>query len=153
MRQTQNPYGVGWGVQGPVRRQCRCCFIDYPVVSPLDPPTCEHCRDHRSDGTPEQQAVCWREHADRSRLIAKRARDMLEDAIEKQKNTAAQLSEAKQATAVALKSRDRHRALCEAVMALHPKRSDGSCGCDQRPCLEREAYDATDFRRHRNYQD
>jgi hypothetical protein len=141
-----NPFGVrhrGATVR-PYPATCECCRIEFIVLAPESHPhhqkRCEHCRDHKPEGTTDEQLTAFREHHNRYPAEIAKARKMTREAMAAKENAELELQSGRRQVATALKSRDRHKAIHEAVMAEHVPTETGKCLCGQRfPCPTVEA--------------
>jgi hypothetical protein len=136
-----NPYAVGHA--GATVREypatCECCKIEFIVRAPTSQTRhakrCDHCVDHELEGTADQQLTAFREHHNRYPHVVAKARKMTREAMAAKENAERDLKSGRQQVAAALRSRDRHKSIHEAVMAQHVPTGDGKCLCGQRfPC-------------------
>jgi hypothetical protein len=144
--QFMNPFGVrhSGATVRPYRATCECCRIEFMVLAPESHPhhqkRCDHCRDHKPEGTTSEQLTAFREHHTRYPAEVARARKMTGEAVAAKDSAERQLAAGRQQVAAALKSRDRHRGIHEAVMAQHVPTETGKCLCGQRfPCPTADA--------------
>jgi hypothetical protein len=120
-----NPYAVGHtgATVRPYPATCECCEIEFIVQAPASqhhhPKRCDHCLDHKLDGTTDQQLAALREHQDRYPAEVAKARKMTREAMAAKERAERELASNRQQVAAALKSRDRHKGIHEAVMAQH----------------------------------
>jgi hypothetical protein len=136
-----NPYAVGHA--GATVRDyattCECCEIEFVVRAPTGqtphPKRCDHCVGHELEGTADQQRTALREHHNRYPDVVAKARKMTREAMTAKESAQRELESGRQQVAAALKSRDRHGGIHEAVMSQHVPTGDGKCLCGQRfPC-------------------
>jgi len=148
-----NPYAVGHAgaTVRPYPTTCECCRIEFIVRAPASqkhhPKRCDHCVDHQLEGTTDQQLAALGEHHDRYPAEVAKARKMTREAMAAKERAELERDSSREQVAEALKSRDRHRGIHEAVIAQHYPTDDGSCTCGQRfPCSTVEAVEAARIR-------
>ena len=136
-----NPYSVGH--TGATVRDylatCQCCEIEFIVRAPASqkhhPKRCDHCVDHQLEGTTDQQLTAFREHHNRYPAEVAKARKMTREAMAAKERAELERDSSRERVAAALRTRDRHRGIHEAMLAQHVPTEDGKCLCGQRfPC-------------------
>jgi hypothetical protein len=113
-----------------------------PESQPHHQKRCDHCGDHKPDGTTSEQLTAFREHHTRYPAEVARARKMTREAMAAKESAERELESGRRKVAAALQSRNRHKGIHEAVMALHDPTDNGRCLCGERyPCPTRAAAD------------
>lgn len=152
---TSNPYGVGESGIDLVTRTpiCGCCHLRFAYDTPRHTPKirgrCDHCIDHRPDGSLTDQRDTLGEHEPRLRewlrLVTEKANE-LERRSTRQGDL---IADQRRQVAAALQARDRHRDLAAAALSVHGKAPGAgrSCLCGlPDPCKTIRAVDAVDDR-------
>jgi hypothetical protein len=147
--QFMNPFGVrhSGATVRPYPATCECCSIEFIVLAPESHPLhqrrCEPCRDHNPDGTQDEQLTAFREHHNRYPAEVAKARKMTREAMAAKESAERELESGRRRVAAALRTRDRHKGIHEAVMAQHLPTETGKCLCGQRfPCPTVDAANA-----------
>ena len=148
-----NPYAVGHARRNRATIPDHLRMLQDRVHSPSPgkpkhhPKRCDHCVDHQLEGTTDQQLAALGEHHDRYPAEVAKARKMTREAMAAKERAELERDSSREQVAAALKSRDRHRGIHEAVIAQHFPTDDGSCTCGQRfPCSTVEAVEAARVR-------
>lgn len=124
---TSNPYGVGESGIDLVTRTpiCGCCRLRFAYDTARHTPKirdrCDHCIDHRPDGSLTDQRDALGEHEPRLREWL---RLVTEKANELERRSAHQgdlIADQRRQVAAALQARDRHRDLAAAALSVHGK--------------------------------
>ena len=118
---------------------CECCEIEFIVRAPTTqkhhPKRCDHCVNHGPKGTADDQLTAMREHQNRYSAEVAKARKMTREAMAAKESAERDLVSGRQQVAAALRSRDRHKGIHEAMLAQHLPTEAGKCLCGQRfPC-------------------
>jgi hypothetical protein len=136
-----NPFAVGYTgetVQDH-RATCECCRIEFIFRAPESQKhhrkRCDHCADHELEGTTDQQLAAFGEHHNRYPAVVAKAREMAREAMSAKGRAEHELENGRRRVAAALRTRDRHKGIHEAMVAQHVPTEDGKCLCGQRfPC-------------------
>ncbi len=136
-----NPYGVGY--TGETLKDhtatCDCCEMEFTFRAPAnrggERVRCDHCAGHQPRVTMSEQLSARREHQRRYPAIVATARRIAREAKADQKRAEDNLRESRRKVAEGLRSRNRHQAIHEAVLALHLPVENGRCLCGESyPC-------------------
>jgi hypothetical protein len=141
-----NPYAVGYtgATMTDHTATCDCCEIEFTFKAPADRGSdrtrCDYCASHNLDGSANQQLLSLREHQARYPALIVTARRITREAKAEQRRAEEEVKWSRRQVAEALRSRDRHRAIHEAAMAVHYPVDSGGCQCGEKyPCPTREA--------------
>jgi hypothetical protein len=143
MARTMNPYGVGESGDDLIMAssRCECCGILFDHETSRSHPQkwkrCGDCKQHRMDGSPEEQNLALRDHeAVLTEWLEKLSQEHY--ALKNERDDLnRKLREKAGAIASALQQRDQHLAVLRAVTREHyePTGASGACTCGQKyPC-------------------
>jgi hypothetical protein len=152
---ASNPFGVGESGndlvrQTPVYDCCQLRFAyDTPRLTPKSRQRCDHCVDHRPDGSLTDQRDALGEHEPRLRERLRLVTDKANELERRNTRQSDEIADQRRQAAAALQARDRHRALAAAALSVHGRAPGGGhrCLCGQPdPCKTTRAVNAVDDR-------